>query len=64
MTVKALLKHYSMASEGKIIIHYNNGMYTYTKEGVKDDLERDIPLFKHTLGLIKVKNGDLIITAY
>lgn len=68
MTVKAVLKHYSMASEGKVKIIVNggdaHGEHIFTGKGINDLIENDAPLLKMTFGMVMVKDGNLVITAY
>lgn len=64
MTVKAVLKHYSMASDGKVQIKVDNGVHTFTKTVINELIENDAPILKRTFGLMMVKDGNLVITAY
>lgn len=64
MTVKAVMKHYSMASDGKVKIVVDSEEYTFAKQAVNELIEADAPILMRTFGLIMVKDGDLIITAY
>ena len=64
MTVQAMLKHYSMASDGKVQIKVDNGVHTFSKKAINEMIENDAPILKKTLGLLMVADGDLVITAY
>ena len=63
MKIRAIATHYSAASNGKFIIETEDGRHTFTFEGVSELIENDAPILDRAVGLIKVIDNNLIISA-
>ena len=68
MKIKDILKKYSKASNGNIMIDVTTGeakgLHTISKSGIDRLLEEKAPLIDKTVGLIYVIDNTLCITAY
>lgn len=69
MQVKDILNHYSMASNAEVRVEITKGTTTgvhkFSNKAIRDiDDWSDAPILKRTVGMIKIIDNVLIITAY
>lgn len=69
MKVKDIINHYSMASNAQVQIEITagptKGVHKFSNDGLRQMAEwDDAPILKRTVGMIKVIDNTLTITAY
>lgn len=64
MKVRNILNHYSMASNGRVFVEVEGERKELTRDELKHTEWSEEQFMFFTVGMIKVIDNDLIITAY